>query len=635
MAQPPTNVAQLLLWYLDLEDGDHPDEPTTIFGVPGGAIKTLLLSLHEQRDRFRYVVCRHETAAAYMADAYARTSGRLGVVLVTSGPGATNALTGAINAQASGSSVLVVSGEPPEGSFGRGSLQEGVAGPLDVQAVFSAGCRYSITVTNPKNAPTFFAQALRVARSTPGQTAHISLPDDVALDQGLEAGIPGSPTDYRPVRFHGAETAAVHKTLDALLAAKRPLLFVGNGARSALADGERLLRFTGFVERFAIPVVTTPGAKGIFPETHPLSLRTYGAAGSPWADAYLELKRPAYDTLVVLGSALGEFASRTRRATTTKDGRWDPKLRPASPSAHFIQVDADPSVIGRSFLITEGVVADLASFIDQLAGAAENVVGEPAEVEKRRAAIAKLKKKFPRYERIDPPFPDWPPQGPVHPVRLMQALNEALRPVGEAHVFVDSGNCVGWGIGYLEIAPPTRLHSALSMGPMGFAVAGVVGAKVARPDSTCVAIVGDSSFLMHGTELSTAAAQDPPVAAVWIVLSEGDNAMVTQGMAYAYQKPVEHFEGMYSIGAPDLCAFAAALGARPYAVTHEDQLETTLAQAFKAAGEGTGPQVVVVSIDGGPRPPYYPAQTRPPTKGIAAPGGEEPAGHHFTPATWW
>ena len=167
-------VAQLLLAYLKLEGA------TTLFGIPGAAIMRVLDELQKQRETFNYVICRQETGAAFIADGYARVTGKLGVVLVTSGPGATNALTGTMNAHTSHSSVLTITGEVPERYFGMGYLQEGIDAALDVDAVYRNATGFSAVITNPAHFEVLLRQALRDALANPRGASHISLPDDIA-----------------------------------------------------------------------------------------------------------------------------------------------------------------------------------------------------------------------------------------------------------------------------------------------------------------------------------------------------------------------------------------------------------------------------------------------------------------------
>ncbi|MBM7774725.1 acetolactate synthase-1/2/3 large subunit [Actinokineospora baliensis] len=579
--------AELVLRYLRLEG------VTTIFGVPGASLVLILDKLRRESGP-RYVIARHESGAAYMADGYARVGEReLGVVLVTSGPGATNALTGAMNAHNNGTPLLTLAGEAPRVYFGKGFLQEGVDGELDVHAVYRAANGYSVLVDDAGSFPTLFQQALRDARSVPGAAVHVSLPSDVSAQVLPRVQFPTSTGRYR-VTPSNDDTTGVSFALHRLLLAERPLILLGNGCRYALRDRSVATRFQRFVERFEIPVMTTPAAKGLFPESHYLSLRNYGVSGCPWAFTYVTPQKglPDYDGLLVLGSKLGQAAT---SSTLLPANTFDRQLVPAR--GPFIQVDLDPAVIGRSFPITQGIVADIGRTIGTFY--AKGMVAEvPGSAKGRREWIAQIKRTF---SSTLPPAVATAGTAPVDrgiaPTDLMSAINATLP--AESHVFVDSGNCAGWSLHYLTIDPPAEMHNSPAMAPMGFAVSAVVGAKLAQPRQTCVAITGDAAFLMHGSEVSTAAHNE--VAAVWVVLNDDSHVMADQGMARF--DPGQDWTGYYSIGKPDLVAYARSLGADAWSVSAPEHLAKTLTEAFTA--KGTKPRVVVVAIDPKPVPPYY------------------------------
>src|SRR5262249_24356019 len=186
--EEPLIIAELLLRYLELEGVRH------IFGIPGVALGYLLDALKQQQDKFTYHVCRHETGASYMADGFSRVSGRLGVVLVSSGPGATNALTGSGTAQSCNSSVLVISGEVALRAFGKGGFQEGVDAGLNVSAVYRNADHYSAVITHPSNFQTLFTRALRISLSLPRSATHVSLPQDIGGETlGTDIYFPNHP----------------------------------------------------------------------------------------------------------------------------------------------------------------------------------------------------------------------------------------------------------------------------------------------------------------------------------------------------------------------------------------------------------------------------------------------------------
>lgn len=579
-------VAQLILRYLKLEG------VFTLFGIPGGGVAHIIDELKNQRDRFDYVICRHETGAAYMADGYARVTGRLGVVLVTTGPGATNALTGAMNALNGGVPLLALTGEVAEQYFGRGYLQEGTDDTLNVNAVYRAATGFSALITSPSNFQTLFAQALRDALSLPHQAVHVSVPDDVAGTVVADARMPAEVANYRAV----PECSSPHqlqRAFELLNGARFPLILLGNGARRVLT-GERLRMFTAVVEKFAIPVMTTPDAKAIFPESHRLSLRTYGIAACEWPRYYLQphLIDPElpqrYDALCVLGSTLGELAT----------SKWDPMLIPHGP---FIQVDLDPSVIARALPVDLGIVAEIGATLTDLFEVADRTPPDPVRVADRCKLVERVKQRSPWVA----PEKRSSDAVPILPQRMVKCINDAL-PAGSV-VFLDAGNCVGWGLHYLQIDPPSVVHSALAMGPMGFGVAGVIGAKRGAPGRTCLGIVGDGAFLMHGTEVSTAAAYG--IGAILVVLWDDDLAMVSQGMAHLYPDPSGVWNHYYSLGKPDLPMLARALGADAYDVSTPAEMTSALADAIRKADALRRPQVIAVRIDRTQVPPYYPAKS--------------------------
>ncbi|RZL08811.1 MAG: thiamine pyrophosphate-binding protein [Rubrivivax sp.] len=584
-SDPSCTVAALLVKYLQAEG------VRKVFGIPGGALVWVMDELRRQTPHIDYVICRHETGAAYMADGYARVNDGLGVVIVTSGPGATNALTGAMNAQASDVALLVITGEVPEKYFGEGYLQEGEDAKLDVTAVFRNALQSSNLVTSPSNFQTLFQQALRNARSLPNRAVHIGLPNDVAGTCMQPPPWAPRPASYQ-TRAACTDAGAVGQALASLAAARRPLIFLGNGSRRALAQPERLRAFTHVVERFGIAVMTTPNAKGVFPESHALSLRSYGMCGSAWPDLYM--RPPAdpahYDALLVLGSTLGELAT-----SVVASDLYSATLVPAG---EFIQVDLDSSIIGRDFPITQGIVAEIGATLDALCEQAAHLDPDQTAVKARKADIDQIKASVASW--ADPAGRD-ATDAPLHPAALMRVINEALH---EGQVFIDAGNCVGWSLNNLVIDPPLRYQSALAMGPMGFAVAAVVGAKLAAPDQTCLAIVGDGAFMMHGAEISTAAQNR--AGAIWIVLNDNDLAMVSQGMAQLLP-PASQWTDYYSLGKPDLVMFAQGLGAQAVRIGRE-QGAFAMAQALAdaiASAQATGrPQVIVVDIDTHAAPPY-------------------------------
>ncbi|PUB17517.1 thiamine pyrophosphate-binding protein [Yoonia sediminilitoris] len=583
------NVAQMLIAYLKLEGVSH------VFGVPGGGLIEMLDEFYTQRDDIKYVICRQETGAAYMADGYYRASGKLGVVMVTTGPGATNALTGVMNAEAGGSAMLALTGEIAEAYAGMGYLQEGIDGKLDVNAIYQASSAYSTILTSGVNAQRLAEAALRTALDVPRHAAHISLPVDVTGQQAVKLGKPGDPPvpvtmPDSPARYRSPPpVAAPHKveqTLEILAAAQRPLIMLGNGCREALRDSATLAAFTHFVEARGIPVITTADGKGVFPEDHPLSLRMFGIANCIWPYYWMTQEDPHYDALLVIGSGLGELAT----------NKWNPILRPKGP---IVQLDANQRVIARDFPVDLGVVGEAGAFINALARLSGEAPPPPDQVAARKAKVAQIKANHSPFSS-DAQYKAT--TTPVQPAALCRVMQDVL-PADKTIIMLDAGNCVGWGAHYLVSKPGFEVHASLDMGPMGFASGAVVGAKLARPDATCVAFTGDGAFMMQGTEISTA--QRNGVGAIWVVLHDDDLSMVSQGMEHFKGGNIDDWKEMFSLGSPDLAQFASGLGADAYTVNSPDTFETALKTAVAKAEADKKPQVIVAQIDRTAEPPYY------------------------------
>jgi len=587
-------VAQLLLKYLQLEG------VTTIFGIPGGAIKTVLSELALQQDQFTYVVCRQETGAAYMAEGYARTAGLPGVVLVTSGPGATNALTGVMNGHVDGHPIVLITGEVPEQLWGKGFLQEGIDGDVDVNAIYQAATAFSEVITHPNNFQTIFTAALRTALSLPNRTVHVSLPDDIAGTQPSGCQFPLTPSAYRTVPA-SRDPQGAQAVFNSMIEASYPLILLGNGCRKSLQTPSLLKSFTAFVEKFQIPVMTTPDAKGIFPESHPLSLRSYGMGASTWSLSYAD--GPSHDALLIVASKLDE-CSAVGEYVLGPD-LWSTSLIPSK--GPVIQVDLNQHSIGKVFPISQGVVAEAGLFLTDLCALGMIYSIDPVlatKIAQRFETMAELKINLPA---IDDPAQYHSEASPILPAAVMKAIHEGI-PSG-SHIFVDSGNCVGWSMNYLAVDPPSTVNIALGMGAMGWSVGAVIGAKLAAPGAHCVAITGDGAFLMNGSELATAAAHN--VGAIYVVLTDNDLGMVSQGMKVLFPQNHSDFSQLYRLGNPDLKKYSEALGADAFNVHSPAELRDALATALRQAEMNRQPQVIVVHIDKTPLPPYYSRKTQP------------------------
>lgn len=585
-------VAQVVLHYLKLEG------VSAFFGVPGGSLSNLLAEMKHQREAFNFIVCRHETGAAYIADGYFRATGNLGVVMTTSGPGATNALTGAMNAQADGSSMLVITGEVSEPYFGKGYLQEGMDAELDLHAIYKAASCYSVELTDQSETQTLIEQALRSARSKPCGMAHISIPNNVSTEKVTTPApppaapspvisIPNSPSNYR-VLPGGIEREKVREALQLLLACKRPVIFLGSGCRESLRDPSLLSSLLIIAERYAIPVMTTADGKGVFPESNPLSLRVYGCSSNTWAGQWLQQTEVPYDGILVLGTSLRGLSS----------NNWNPILIPKS-GGPFIQVDLQQHTIGRGFPVSLGIVGEIGAFLRAAIGMLSDFPPNLNAVADRQATMAAIQATSPFYSEEQYRSE----ASPIEPAALVRVLQESLP--AESMIFLDAGNCVGWGIHYFTVNTPMELHSALAMGPMGFGVGAVIGAKLGCPHKTCIALVGDGAFMMHGSEVSTAQANR--IGAIWVVFQDDDLLMVSQGMGQLFPDSSQPgvWSQLYQLGQPDLVSVARGFGADAYLISSPAELKAVMPAVLEGANLLNRPQVIVARIQKDSLNPYF------------------------------
>ena len=587
-------VAQVLLRYLSLEGVEK------VFGIPGGGLANLLVEFKNQQKKVEYIICRQETGAAYIADGYSRATGKLAVVMVTSGPGATNALTGAMNAQNDGTPMLVITGEVNEQYFGKGYLQEGLDSGLDIGAIYKAASCYSANLSDESEVQTLIEQALRDVLNIPRGMAHLSVPNNVSTEivtTPQPAPNPPSPTIYvpnSPANYRATPACAprsqVRLAMQQLLACHRPLIFLGSGCRDALRDRSTLDALVIFAERYVIPVMTTPDGKGVFPESHPLSVRVYGFASNTWAPMWMQQQPVPYDGLLVLATSLRGLSA----------NNWNPILVPKN-NGPFIQVDLQQQAIARSFPVTMGIVGEVGAFIRDMEELLPQFPPVPADVQAREAEVATIKQTSPYYSQAQYDSN----ASPIEPAAIVRVLQNTLP--SDSLIMLDCANCVGWGIHYFTVNPRQQIHSSLAMGPMGFGVGSVIGAKIGCPEKTCIALVGDGAFLMHGSEVSTAQAHS--VGAIWVVLEDDDLHMVSQGMQYLYPDPGDIWNTLYRLGTPDLVKFAQGLGADAYLISSPAELQSLMPKVLDAANVRHRPQVIVAKINQSSIDPYFPPKS--------------------------
>jgi acetolactate synthase-1/2/3 large subunit len=503
-------------------------------------------------------MAKHEAGAAFMADGYARVSGGLGACVATSGPGATNLITGVASAYADSIPIVVLTGQVATKSFGKGAFQESSSEGVDIVDVFKRVTRYSTLAFRADRLPDVWHKALRTALGGRPGPVHLSIPADVQ-EQSLSMP-PGSPLKIPRTKNYDRE--AIKQTAMYLLRARRPAILAGHGA--ILSDASEEIR--ALAEMLEIAVATTPKAKGLFPEDHRLSLGPFGYSGSPLAQWHL--LESGVDVLLVVGTSLNEWGTLG----------WDRRLQ---PSEALIQVDIDPYEIGKNYRITVPVIGDAKSGLTELC----------YEIRRQRQRYLHWRR---GKGKVEPP-PDRPrflnasamdsAAVPIKPQRLMRDLQEALPR--DALVFVDGGANRAWAIHYWESLYPRTFFCATGLASMGFGVAGAVGGKFAAPDRVVVSIIGDGGFLMNGMEVSTAVHYGKQV--IWVVLNDAG-----YGMAYHALRLLKQPDVATRYPRIDCAKVAEGLGAQAFRIREPGEINKELIGRIL---ESRRPTLLDVEID--------------------------------------
>jgi acetolactate synthase-1/2/3 large subunit len=516
-----------------------------VFGLPGGAISPMYDAFLDHPE-VRVVTTRHEAGAIFAAAGYCRATNKPCVVMVTSGPGILNALTGLASAHYDHLPILVLVGEVPRGRFGKGALQEGSPyGDLDIVKMTAGITRFAAECTDANQAPALLERAIQAATSGAQGPALLTLPIDVATTRIRP------PRLARASRFElVADTELTGAAADALEHARRPLLFVGSGAR--WGDGPR--RVLALAERLQAPVMTTPKAKGLFPDDHPLCLGVFGLGSHPSTSDYLN---GGVDVLLAIGSSLGEAAT----------SGWSPLL---SPTEHFIQVDIDPRQLGRSYPITMGLHGDASRVLGGLLAQLGPGLRPLRSFGIRRFDDATLVANG--------------AQGRISPQRALWELQEIMPR--DTLYSLDIGEHMLFGIHHLRINEPNSFILSLGFGSMGSGIGAGLGIKLARPDRPVVAVCGDGCFSMALCDLATAVRERVPFAVV--VLNDQRFGMVEIGCQAIYSRTAS-----FGAGPLDIPQLARGVGARSLVVERAgDLLLLDLVDHMEH-----GPVVVDVRID--------------------------------------
>jgi len=530
-----------------------------IFGVPGGPL-TGLFEAMRQRQTIRLVLAKHEAGAAFMAAANARVGGGLAVCCGTSGPGATNALTGIASAYADCLPVLLLTGQVATSAFGKGAIQESSAFGTDIVDLFRSVTKLSAMLPSSERTPDILRTAIRTAMTGRPGPVHLNMPADMVTR--VVPYKPVKPARYRP----GAcpvDRAAIAKAAELLAAAERPCVLAGSGVALARASDA----LVEFARANGIPVATSPKGKGTFPEDDPLSLGVLGFGGHDLAEKYIA----TVDVLVVIGSSLNEFV--TNGGTIA-----------IRPTTALVQIDVDPGIMARNYPIDLAVIGDAQGALRELtARLSAPTESSGLRVVRDNRHLHSLRSGTARYMAAEMLEAD---TVPIKPQRLIVEMRAAMP--NDALLFVDNGNSIIWGTHYFEARRPNTYFIDLGFAAMGSAVAGVVGGAMAARGRRAVALVGDAAFAMHGFEVHTAVEERLPI--VWVVLNNGGHGMVHQGDQL--MKGVDLGVSLFRVPL-DIAGLGRAMGARGVRVDSAQDFR----REFEAALCADGPTVIDVIID--------------------------------------
>ena len=515
----------------------------TIFGYPGGAILPIYDAVFkaEQEGWLRHILVRHEQGGTHAADGFARATGKVGVCFGTSGPGATNLVTGIATAQMDSVPLVVITGQVPRPAIGTDAFQE-----TDIFGITLPIVKHSWVVRDPAEIAKVVAQAFLIASSGRPGPVLIDIPKDVGQELfEYQAVEPGS---IKPPGFElpsPPEHKAISKALDLIENAKQPLLYVGGGVISSGAH-ETL---AAIANRYQIPVTTTLMGKGAFDERDPLSVGMLGMHGT----AYANFAVTECDLLIAIGARF--------------DDRVTGKLDTFAPNAKVIHFEIDPAEINKNRIVEVSVLGDVGISLVKL-----------LDLSNQREINLKTSSWLDKIKNWKNDFPLITPQkdGEIYPQEVLIALRDLAQ---DAYITTDVGQHQMWAAQYLLNGPRQWISSA-GLGTMGFGMPAAMGVKVALPEEQVVCIAGDASILMNIQELGTISQYNLNLKV--IIINNHWQGMVRQWQESFYDE--RYSASNMSNGEPDFISLSQAFGIEGFVISERDQLIPELQKALAHEG---------------------------------------------------
>lgn len=590
-------ASDLIIFYLEQLGVEY------IFGMPGGAIEPLFnaIARSERRGGVKAIIARHETGAAFMADAYARNSGKLGVCCSTTGPGATNMITGVASSYENNTPLLVITPQTAQNKFGRKAMQDSGDTGVNVVGMYQFCTRFNTLVSHVEQLEHKLITAIMTAFGSPGGPVHLSIPADVL---SAELGQTGMSYDIRKVLTQPMlqdESAVAHLCAE-LSGSKKVVFVVGSGCRDAAAlviEAANILK---------APILATPDGKSFVSPYHPLFRGVIGFAGHSSAEA--ALKDSEVDSVIVAGATLGEFTSNAWDQTTLMTEK-------------LIHVDDNEANLMRSPMAKLHVRGQIGAVFEKVV---EHLLGQDkgaltAGSEQRREEITPGVTRLPGtrsdgitdliHFSLDEPKKIYDDAIPIKPQWLMHQLTRIF-PVNTRYL-ADTGSNLAWAIHYLnpydrrtgqrrqgERRGGGRRHFSNALFQvsaefcsMGWSVGSAIGTALANPGEPVVCIVGDGSFLMFGNEITVALQHQLPV--IFMILNDASLGMVKHGQQLNGAESIGH-----ALPVVDFAAMAESMGIPGYRIAKPRDLR---ALNIEVICQRHGPSVIDVIIDPNELPP--------------------------------
>jgi len=512
----------------------------TVFGLPGGAIMEVYDALFDAP--FKNVLARHEQAAAHMADGYARATGKVGVVIATSGPGATNLVTGLATAYMDSIPMVAITGQVPTHYIGTDAFQE-----ADVIGITRPVTKHNFLVTDIKDLPLILRQAFYIARTGRPGPVLVDIPKDITqqkseyyipTDEEVKESLPG----YNP-HVEG-NPVQIKKAAQLIRQAKRPVLYVGGGA--ILSDAAEEIYKLAHLTR--IPVTTTNMGKGAFPENDPLALHMLGMHGTYYANMAVYNS----DLLIAVGARF--------------DDRVTGKITEFAPEAKIIHIDIDPASISKTITVDVPIVGDVKIVLQKLIKELEKKPIDWIEArENWLKQIEKWKEEHPlKYRQSDKI---------IKPQYVIEQIYEVTK--GDAIVSAGVGQHQMWAAMFYKYSYPRQFLNSGGLGTMGFGFPAAIGAKIGRPEKTVFAIEGDGSFIMNVQDLATAVQYRVPIKVA--IINNGFLGMVRQWQQFFYDS---RYASVCLSVQPDFVKLAESFGAVGLRATKPSEVKEVLEKAM-------------------------------------------------------